>query len=117
MKTRPIGAPETLELAKLAETTYFGVIIAFAQELNRYANTVGADYEEATSFFEEVEFLPRVKYYPGFIGGHCVVPNMNLLLRIAPAGLLEAALKSNELRAEETKAQSAAPRDRAIGEN
>ena len=118
MKTRPIAVPETLELAKLAETTYFGVIIAFAQELNRYAEAVGADYEEATTFFEEVEFLPRVKYYPGFIGGHCVVPNMNLLLRIAPAGLLEAALKSNELRAEETKAeQTPVRRDRAIGEN
>ena len=42
MKTRLIDAPETLELAKLAETTYFGVIIAFAQELNRYAQQVGA---------------------------------------------------------------------------
>ncbi len=117
MKTRPIAVPETLELAKLAETTYFGVIIAFAQELNRYADAVGADYEEATAFFEEVDFLPRVKYYPGFIGGHCVIPNMNLLLRIAPAGLLEAALRSNELRAEETTAQTPARRERAIGEN
>jgi UDP-N-acetyl-D-mannosaminuronate dehydrogenase len=118
MKTRTIAAPETLELAKLSETTYFGVIIAFAQELNRYAEAVGADYDEATAFFEEVEFLPRVKYYPGFIGGHCVIPNMNLLLRIAPAGLLEAALRSNELRAEETKPlQTPARRDRAIGEN
>lgn len=117
MKTRMIAAPETLELAKLAETTYFGVAIAFAQELNRYAGTVGADYEEVTSFFEEVDFLPRVKYYPGFIGGHCVIPNINLLLQIAPAGLLEAVLKSNELRAEEIKAQKSTPRNRAIGEN
>ena len=42
MKTRLIEAPETLELAKLAETTYFGVIIAFAQELNRYARGSGS---------------------------------------------------------------------------
>ena len=41
---------------------------------------VGADYDEAASFFEEVDFLPRVKYFPGFIGGHCVIPNINLLL-------------------------------------
>jgi UDP-glucose 6-dehydrogenase len=117
MKTRPIAAPETLELAKLAETSYFGVIIAFAQELNRYAEAVGADYEEATAFFEEVEFLPRTKYYPGFIGGHCVIPNINLLLRLAPAALLEATLKSNELRAEETKEPTPMRRNRAIGEN
>jgi len=117
MKTRPIAVPETLELAKLAETTYFGVIIAFAQELNRYAEAVGADYEEATAFFEEVEFLPRPKYYPGFIGGHCVIPNINLLLRIAPAALLEATLKSNELRAEETKEETPVRRNCAIGEN
>ena len=43
--------PETLELAKLAETTYFGVLIAFAQELNRYAATVGANYERGRALF------------------------------------------------------------------
>jgi UDP-glucose 6-dehydrogenase len=116
MNTRLIGKLETLELGKLAETTYFGVLIAFAQELNRYAASAGADYEEATSFFEEVEFLPRVKYYPGFIGGHCVIPNINLLQQIAPAGLLQAVLNSNELRAEEMKPQGT-HQDRAIGEN
>ncbi len=116
MKTRLIEVPETLELAKLAETTYFGVMIAFAQEMNRYAETVGADYDQMTAFFEEVDFLPRVKYYPGFIGGHCVIPNINLLLQLAPAGLLQAVLNSNELRAEETNSQPV-PRDRAIGEN
>lgn len=115
MKTRLIEAPETLELAKLAETTYFGVIIAFAQELNRYAQAIGADYEEATSFFEEVEFLPRAKYYPGFIGGHCVIPNINLLLKLSPAALLQAVLKSNDLRAAEM--QSEVVGDRAIRAN
>jgi len=115
MKTRRIQAPETLELAKLAETTYFGVIIAFAQELNRYAEALGADYDEAASFFEEVEFLPRVKYSPGFIGGHCVIPNINLLLQISPAALLQAVLKSNELRALELDPQATA--NRAVGGN
>ncbi|MGO9060761.1 MAG: GDP-mannose dehydrogenase [Candidatus Binataceae bacterium] len=115
MKTQRIEAPETLELAKLAETTYFGVIIAFAQELNRYAEALGADYEQATGFFEEVEFLPRGKYYPGFIGGHCVIPNINLLLQLSPAALLQAVLKSNELRALELDSQAAA--DRAVGGN
>lgn len=113
MKTRRIDAPETLELAKLFETTYFGVIIAFAQELNRYAQTVDADYDEAVTFFEEVEFLPRTRYYPGFIGGHCVIPNIKLLLQLSPAALLEAVLRSNDLKALEMRPEAAA--DSGIG--
>lgn len=106
MKTRRIAKPETLEVAKLGETTYFGAIIAFAQEFNRYVERSGADYEEATAFFEEVAFLPKQKYFPGFIGGHCVIPNINLLLKIAPAPLLEAILESNRRRADEVKEAS-----------
>jgi UDP-glucose 6-dehydrogenase len=116
MKTRKIAKPETLEVAKLGETTYFGVIIAFAQMFNRYVEEVGGDYEEATTFFEEVAFLPRQKYFPGFIGGHCVIPNINLLLKIAPAPLLQAILDSNERRAEEIK-EASKPRDPGMAQN
>jgi UDP-N-acetyl-D-mannosaminuronate dehydrogenase len=101
MKTRRMDKPETLELAKLAETTYFGVQIAFAQDLDRYARRVGADYEEAIDFFEEVPFLPRTRYFPGLIGGHCVIPNIQLLRGIAGSSLLDAILESNALRAHE----------------
>jgi UDP-glucose/GDP-mannose dehydrogenase family, central domain len=103
MKTRRMDKPETLELAKLAETTYFGVQIAFAQDLDRYARQVGADYEEAINFFEEVEFLPRTRYFPGIIGGHCVIPNIQLLRRLAGSPLLDAILESNSLRAREPR--------------
>jgi hypothetical protein len=106
MKTRRIAKPETLEVAKLGETTYFGAIIAFAQELNRYVERAGGDYDEATTFFDEVAFLPRQKYFPGFIGGHCVIPNINLLLKIAPAPLFEAILDSNQRREKELKEAS-----------
>jgi UDP-N-acetyl-D-mannosaminuronate dehydrogenase len=101
MKTRNMTEVESLELAKLAETTYFGVCIAFAQEMNRYAERVGGDYTEAINFFDEVDFLPRQRYFPGFIGGHCVIPNIKLLLQIAPSPALEAILDSNERRAYE----------------
>jgi UDP-glucose 6-dehydrogenase len=106
MKTRRIAQVETLELAKLAETTYFGVCIAFAQELNRYADRVGADYAEAIEFFDEVTFLPRERYYPGYIGGHCVMPNIQLLLQLAPSPFLEAIVDSNERRNIEITSQS-----------
>jgi UDP-glucose 6-dehydrogenase len=101
MRTRRIAQVETLELAKLVETTYFGVQIAFAQEVNRLAEKVGANYDEAISFFEEIGFLPRTRYFPGFIGGHCVIPNINLLRNVAISPLFEAVLASNELRAKE----------------
>lgn len=110
MKTRRVSSPDTLELAKLAETTYFGVCITFAQELNRYAKATGANYDEAISFFEEVEFLPRQPYFPGFIGGHCVIPNIHLLLGIARSRLLETVLDSNRCRAEEIAAEHACTR-------
>jgi UDP-glucose/GDP-mannose dehydrogenase family, central domain len=101
MTTQCISKLETLELAKLGETTYFGVLIAFAQELNRYANRVDGDYAEALDFFEEVDFLPNTKYFPGFIGGHCVIPNIDLMRTIASSPMLEAVLESNRLRVEE----------------
>jgi UDP-glucose 6-dehydrogenase len=101
MKTSATDCPETLELAKLAETTYFGLQITFAQELNRYASRVNADYFEAIKFFEEIDFLPRQSYFPGFIGGHCVIPNIHLLQRVAASPLLRVMLESNELRKSE----------------
>jgi hypothetical protein len=106
MATQRIDRLETLELAKLAETTYFGVLISFAQELNRYANQVNADYAEAITFFDEVDFLPPKQYYPGFIGGHCVIPNIQLLHTIESSPLLEAVLESNRLRAEELASEA-----------
>jgi hypothetical protein len=101
MTTRRFSRLETLELAKLAETTYFGVLIAFAQELNRLAEKTGADYPEITEFFREIDFLPQSSYFPGFIGGHCVIPNIKLLKKVASSALFEAVLKSNRRRAAE----------------
>src|SRR5713101_7162917 len=101
MTTRRYSTVETLELAKLAETTYFGVLIAFAQELNRLAVKVDGDYTEATEFFREVGFLPRAQYFPGWIGGHCVIPNIKLLNEVAPSVLFQAVLASNDQRAAE----------------
>src|SRR5256885_739647 len=45
-KTGILSSPEATELGKLTETTYFGVLIAWAQEVERYCDIVGADYDE-----------------------------------------------------------------------
>ena len=98
MKTKVLSSPEATEIAKLTETTYFGVMIAWAQEVERYCREVGASYDEVVSFYEEVKFFPPVKYFPGVIGGHCVMPNIAILRQQFPSGLLEAIVKSNTLK-------------------
>lgn len=95
MKTKILGAPEATELAKLTETTYFGLMIAWAQEVERYCHRAKQDYAEVTSFYDEIKFFPPVKYFPGVIGGHCVMPNIEILSRFEKSGLLDAIKASN----------------------
>lgn len=94
--TRVLASPEATELAKLTETSYFGLLIAWAQQVERYADLAGADYEEIVSFFDEIDFFPPVRYFPGVIGGHCVLPNLDILDKLAPADITRAIRTSNE---------------------
>jgi len=98
MKTRLLTSPEASEIAKLAETTYFGLMIAWAQEIERYCGELGINYDEVVSFYEEIKFFPPVKYFPGVIGGHCVMPNIDILLQKFPSGLLQAIVQSNTMK-------------------
>ena len=96
MKAKLLASPEASEIAKLTETTYFGLLIAWAQEVERYCTKLGANYDEVVSFYEEIKFFPPVKYFPGVIGGHCVMPNIDILLQKFPSGLLQAIVQSND---------------------
>jgi UDP-N-acetyl-D-mannosaminuronate dehydrogenase len=98
MKTRLLTSPEASELAKLTETTYFGLLIAWAQEVERYCTNLGVNYDDVVSFYEEIKFFSPVKYFPGVIGGHCVMPNIDILLQEFPSDLLRAIVHSNELK-------------------
>ena len=98
MKTKLLASPEASEIAKLTETTYFGLLIAWAQEVERYCTTLGANYDEVVSFYDEIKFFPPTKYFPGVIGGHCVMPNINILLQKFPSAHLQAIVQSNTLR-------------------
>ena len=95
MKTRILSSPEATELAKLTETTYFGVMIAWAQEVERYCDHLGLNYDEVVSIYEEIGFLPPVKYFPGIIGGHCVMPNIEILSRLGHSEFLYTINSSN----------------------
>ncbi len=100
LKTKVLSSPEATELAKLTETTYFGLMIAWAQEIERYCDKAGANYEEIISFYDEIKFFPSVKYFPGIIGGHCVMPNIEILRRFTESKLLEAVHSSNQMKIE-----------------
>ena len=95
MKTRLLSSPEATELAKLTETTYFGVIIAWAQEVERYCDELNQKYDEIASFYEEIKYFPPVKYFPGIIGGHCVMPNIKILNHLGRSEFLQAIVSSN----------------------
>ena len=98
VKTKVLSSPEATELAKLTETTYFGVMIGWAQELERYCDQSGQSYEEITSFYDEIKFFPPVKYFPGIIGGHCVMPNIEILRAFHDSVILEAIQASNKMK-------------------
>jgi UDP-N-acetyl-D-mannosaminuronate dehydrogenase len=100
LKTRVLSAPEATELAKLTETTYFGLMIAWAQEIERYCDRTHQSYEEIAAFYEEIKFFPSVKYFPGIIGGHCVIPNIEILRKFADSEILAAIKSSNQRKIE-----------------
>ncbi len=100
LKTRVLSAPEATELAKLTETTYFGLMIAWAQEVERYCDQAGQPYEEIAAFYDEISFFPKTKYFPGVIGGHCVMPNIEILRRFDDSSLLRAIQTSNSAKIE-----------------
>jgi hypothetical protein len=48
------------------------------------------------SFYDEIKFFPPVKYFPGVIGGHCVMPNIEILSKFDNSALLNAIKTSNQ---------------------
>ena len=82
VKTKLVSDPLTLELAKIVcDTSYYGWLINYAQMSQMIALKHNIDYDEMWSFAEEIhKFLGnRPKMFPGYIGGHCVIPNLELL--------------------------------------
>ena len=82
IKSKQISSPITLELAKIVcDTSYYGWLINYAQMSKMIAEKYDVDYDEMWSFSDEIQkFLGnRPKMFPGFIGGHCVIPNLQLI--------------------------------------
>ncbi len=82
IKSKKMSSPITLELAKIiVDTSYYGWLINYAQLSNMIAKKHGINYDEMWSFADEIQkYLGnRPKMFPGFIGGHCIIPNLDLI--------------------------------------
>jgi hypothetical protein len=82
VKTKQMSKPDTLELAKiLCDTSYLGWLINYSQITNVIAKNHGVNYDEMWTFADEIHKIlgNRPKMYPGYIGGHCVIPNLELI--------------------------------------
>ncbi len=102
--------PEVGEVSKLVETTWLGVLIGWAQEVERMAVTCGASYEEVNAFIKEINFLPS-HVFPGRIGGHCVMSNIAILRKRNSSKLLDAIVESNESKEKELQILAEQPQD------
>jgi UDP-N-acetyl-D-mannosaminuronate dehydrogenase len=105
LKTKILIGPVETELAKLFETTYRAWMIACFQEMHRISRRFGADFDQVTDFLEDdhrVRF-DRPIHFPGVMGGHCLIPNAELLLESYDSEFIKLILRSNEKRKEEIK--------------
>ena len=112
IKTEVMNSPIETELGKLFSTTYYGLCIAYHQEMERICKKFNADFEQSVTRFNKTynegckvinPNVVRPVLYPSFIGGHCVMPNIGLLKKDVKSDFLDAIEKSNELKKKESE--------------
>ena len=77
-----MSTTKTAELAKiLVDTTYYGWLINYAQVTKMICEKENIDFDEMWKFADEIHenLGNRPKMFPGIIGGHCVIPNLDLV--------------------------------------
>lgn len=90
MKVYLFNAPETTEIMKIMDTTFYGICVEFTKEVKKTADKFGIPFEAWTMWtrsyndgyaalgYEEYarpNLVPIMKK----IGGHCVLPNASFL--------------------------------------
>lgn len=105
LKTKVLKSSLETELGKLYETTYRAWMIICFQEMHRIARHLNANFDDAVDFLADTHCtrLDRPIMYPGEIAGHCLMPNVNLLLSSYDSEMLKMILKSNKKRKQELK--------------
>jgi hypothetical protein len=102
-KTLMCSSPMETEFMKILNTTYYGLMIVWFQEIHRICRQFKIDEKRIIEFFKSNEVNsggkhPRPVFYPGVIKGHCVIPNAQLLNDIFPSPFVDIILTSNEKR-------------------
>lgn len=94
-----LGDARNSELMKLLATTYYAVNISWVQLVKQTCDALGTDYDYVTSMFRELpdseDWRVDTKF-PGYIGGHCLIPNLRILTSIFPDAGLQAILDRNK---------------------
>lgn len=105
LKIKVLNSPLETELAKLFETTYRAWMIACFQEMHRISRHFRADFDDVVDFLEDDHRIrfDRPIHFPGVIGGHCLIPNIELLLKSYDSMFLRLILESNQERKEEIR--------------
>ncbi len=107
LKAEIMDSALNTEVGKLLCTTYYAANIAFHQDMERICRHFGADFKQAVTRFNETctidrdYKIPRPVMYPGYIGGHCLIPNINILQKYLNTDFLDGIIKSNELKKRE----------------
>lgn len=99
-KVKWVKDSTTLEYAKILDLCWYGLNIAFYQELERICASDQLDYSAIKEFIkstpvESEDHAPRTVFYGGYIGGHCVIPAFEKLLAAHDVPMIRAALESN----------------------
>lgn len=85
------------EICKLLATTFFGYLIVWTQEIERLADRCGVSYGELMAFTRLATDDFRIDgKFPGVIGGHCVMPNIEILRSTYPSPLWDYLRSSND---------------------
>jgi UDP-N-acetyl-D-mannosaminuronate dehydrogenase len=108
LKVKTLKSCTETELAKLFETTYRAWMVACFQEMHRISRNFEAYFDDIVDFLEDTHRvrLDRPIMFPDVIGGHCLIPNTELLLNAYDSEFLRLILASNEKRKKEIKDKS-----------
>ena len=112
IKTEVLKIPIEAELGKLFSTTYYALCIAYHQEMERICKKFNADFDQTVTRFNETyndicrEINPQVVrpvLFPGLIGGHCLMPNIELLKKDIKSDFFSVIEKSNEKKKQDSE--------------
>lgn len=105
MKTKVFTPTVVTELGKLFCTSYYGLCIAWHGEMKKMCDKFGVDFGKAVTDFNQSYnegytklgkknvVRPTLYAPPGGIGGHCIIPNAQLLEESFPSKALELILE------------------------